>query len=239
MCVTAVLGQGERSVSHILADFKAGKAEFRMLLHQEMVYPSRALENKVEGKVGYVIHVSEEGEVTFGKKIFSVSPALDREAKRLISMTLFEPASMDGIRMASTKQVVVRFNIDHYEKHKAMRTAEPPIPTDSLDFVYQGNLSTEVKPIIPAGFKDLNHYIYSELKYPKSAYANNMSGITTLEFIVEKSGSLTNFSPVKYLGGGCYEEAKRVLRSLSWKPATVNGDPVRTMMTQKVVFKLD
>jgi len=59
-----------------------------------------------------------------------------------------------------------------------------------------------------------------------------------MEFVIEKSGSITNIEAVKPLGGGCGEEAYRLVSGLQWRPAVKNGRSVRTLMRVDIEFRL-
>ncbi len=84
------------------------------------------------------------------------------------------------------------------------------------------------------------HYIAKTLVYPMSAENNNVEGKVTLQFIVEKDGSVSNisFSGLLY-GYGLEEEGIRVLKeSEKWIPATIEGKPVRSYFHLPISFKL-
>ncbi|MEM9983424.1 MAG: energy transducer TonB [Bacteroidota bacterium] len=51
------------------------------------------------------------------------------------------------------------------------------------------------------------------IKYPKEAKKQNIQGQVLLQFVVNKDGSIEQIKVVKGIGGGCDEEAVRVLES--------------------------
>jgi protein TonB len=58
--------------------------------------------------------------------------------------------------------------------------------------------------------------------------------------VIDKSGNVTNVKAVKGIGGGCDEEAERVIReSKKWTPAKQRGKTVKVRMNIPIVFKLD
>jgi len=60
-----------------------------------------------------------------------------------------------------------------------------------------------------------------------------------VQFVVEKSGEITEVQVLKGIGAGCDEEAVRVCRMMPrWKPGRQNGKPVRVKMVIPFVFKL-
>ena len=82
-------------------------------------------------------------------------------------------------------------------------------------------------------------YVGKNIKYPKQAKRMGIEGRVFLNFVVEKDGSITDIKVMRKLGGGCDEEAIRVLKKApKWNPAKQRGRAVRVNMTIPVLFKL-
>ena len=108
---------------------------------------------------------------------------------------------------------------------------------------YEGKLydlaNVELAPEFQGGQSALGKYLGSRLRYPAGARQNKIQGKVYIGFIVEKNGSLVDFRVVKGIGGGCDEEAIRVLRSSpSWRPGMASGKPVRTSYVLPITFQL-
>lgn len=89
------------------------------------------------------------------------------------------------------------------------------------------------------GFKAFYAYVGETLEYPKSAARLNISGRVYLQFVVEKDGTLTDIVVARGIGGGCDEEAVRVLSEApAWNPGKQRGKPVRQRMVIPVRFVL-
>ena len=89
------------------------------------------------------------------------------------------------------------------------------------------------------GLSAFYEFIGKNLKYPRLARQLDIEGKVTLTFIIERDGSLSDIEVIKGIGGGCDEEAVRVLAmSPKWNPGKQRGVPVRVRMTLPVVFKL-
>ncbi len=83
-------------------------------------------------------------------------------------------------------------------------------------------------------------YIYSNIKYPKVAKLNKIEGRVILQFIINVDGSISNTKVLREIGGGCGDEAARVVNSMpKWTPGKQRGQPVRVQYTLPVKFKLD
>ncbi len=99
--------------------------------------------------------------------------------------------------------------------------------------------SVEEQPEFPGGVAKLLEYVQKNLKYPMMARESDIQGRVFVGFIVEKDGSITNVQVLRGIGGGCDEEAVRVVQSLpKFKPGKQRGNPVRVQYTLPIVFKL-
>jgi protein TonB len=85
----------------------------------------------------------------------------------------------------------------------------------------------------------LDNYLQKNMKYPPVARENNITGRVIVSFVVEKNGDLSDVKVLRGIGGGCDEEAVRVLKaSPAWKPSTQNGRSVRCTFTMPIFFQL-
>lgn len=235
------IAQIEKSIGKIEADFKGGKPEFNQLLMKEMVYPETLLLENKAAKIGFEVLVHENEKTEIIRQLFSADEAFNKEARRLVEMTQFLPAAQDGIPMPSTKQVVIKFKPKKYHKYIEERGYDYPPnfeKNSNLRVYYPDEVDRTPIPKIPEPYNDLSQYIYSHLKYPPHALKMNITGKAILEFVVEPSGNITNVYPIHYLGGGCFEEARRVLGEITWYPAIKNGKPTRCEMSHTVYFTL-
>jgi protein TonB len=98
----------------------------------------------------------------------------------------------------------------------------------------------ENQPEPEGGMTAFYKFIGENLKYPNLARRNNIEGRVFVKFVVEKDGSLTDVQVLKGIGGGCDEEAVRVIKlAPKWKPGKQRGRPVRVQMILPIVFKLE
>lgn len=100
-------------------------------------------------------------------------------------------------------------------------------------------LSVEENPEFPGGNAKLLEYVQKNLKYPMMARESDIQGKVYVGFVVEKDGSISNVRVLRGIGGGCDEEAVRVVQTLpKFKPGKQRGNPVRVQYTLPIVFKL-
>ena len=100
-------------------------------------------------------------------------------------------------------------------------------------------LVVEEQPQFPYGEDSLYNFIYSNLRYPQSAMKYGLEGRVFITFVVEKDGSLTNIKVLRDIGGGCGQEAKRVVEMMpKWIPGKHQGKPVRVQYNLPIKFEL-
>ena len=99
--------------------------------------------------------------------------------------------------------------------------------------------SVDVLPEFPGGLETWSNYLQGNLKYPKLAKDNKVTGRVIVSFIVEKDGSLSEIKVLRGLGAGLDEEAVRVLKaSPKWRPGIQDGKAVRVAYTMPIFFQL-
>jgi len=80
----------------------------------------------------------------------------------------------------------------------------------------------------------------NQLIYPTEAHQNGIEGIVVINFIVEKDGTISNSNILRDIGGGCGEEALRIVKLMpNWMPGKdENSNKVRVRLNFPVVFEL-
>ena len=97
----------------------------------------------------------------------------------------------------------------------------------------------EEMPDFPGGMQKLADYLAKNIKYPQMARESGIQGRVFINFVIEPDGSVSNIKVLRSLGGGCDEEAVRVVKSMpKWKPGKQRGKPVRVSYNLPVNFKL-
>ena len=71
------------------------------------------------------------------------------------------------------------------------------------------------------------------------ARENGIEGTVYIEFVIGKDGSVIGAGVKRGIGGGCNEEALRVVNAMpNWKPGRQQGNPVKVKYTLPVKFRL-
>ena len=89
------------------------------------------------------------------------------------------------------------------------------------------------------GMAGLMQFLSKNIKYPTIAQENGTQGRVTVQFVVNKDGSIVDAKVLRGVDPYLDKEALRVINSMpKWKPGMQRGKPVRVKYTVPVTFKL-
>ncbi len=112
----------------------------------------------------------------------------------------------------------------------------PPPPQQKFEYVEEEPeeffIIVEQMPELIGGLEALQ----KEIKYPERALRANIQGRVFVQFIVNERGEVENPVIVRGIGGGCDEEAIRVVSKAKFNPGMQRGRPVRVQYNLPVVF---
>ena len=124
-----------------------------------------------------------------------------------------------------------------------------PVPDTLKEYVFEPKededrpgvyIVVEQMPEFPEGDKGFHQFIADNVKYPAEAKEKGISGRVIVNFIVEPDGSVSDIRVLRGIGGGCDEEAVRVVESMpKFKPGMQNGETVRVSYLIPINFKLE
>ncbi len=214
-----------------------GVNELNRILYEQTNYPISAINQKTDGKVIIKFTCSEKGEIINYSIASSTDTLFNIEAIKIFRLLQWNPGFKNKKAVACDYAIEIPFSYKKYKKQlkkkKKMETFNTP--EDSTFTIYQKAEST---PVYLHGNDSLGKFVVSSLEYPHEALLKNIEGVVKLGFVVEKNGSISNINVLKQLGGGCQEEAVRILSETIWKPAIKNGKRVRFQMEYSFYFQL-
>ena len=89
------------------------------------------------------------------------------------------------------------------------------------------------------GMAGLMQFLSKNIKYPTIAQENGTQGRVTVQFVVNKDGSIVDAKVLRGVDPYLDKEALRVVNSMpKWKPGMQRGKPVRVKYTVPVMFRL-
>ncbi len=102
-----------------------------------------------------------------------------------------------------------------------------------------GFVPVEHMASFPGGMQEWQRFLRKNIKYPRFAQRNHIEGKVHLSFYVDATGNISDIRVTRGIGGGCDEEAVRVLKnSPQWNPGLQRGVPVKSPMSIFIYFKL-
>ncbi len=78
--------------------------------------------------------------------------------------------------------------------------------------------------------------LQEKVRYPELAVRANIQGRVVVQFIINERGEVENPQVVRGIGGGCDEEAVRVVKQARFTPGMQRGRPVRVQYSVPVTF---
>ncbi len=112
----------------------------------------------------------------------------------------------------------------------------PPPPSEDEEEEEEPEIFVIVEqmPELIGGYNSL----YENLKYPEIARKAGVEGRVVVSFVVDEQGNPTNATVTRPIGGGCDQEALRVVREAKFTPGKQRGKPVKVSMSLPITFKL-
>lgn len=106
---------------------------------------------------------------------------------------------------------------------------EPPEEEEEDFFV-----AVEQMPQLKGGLGGLQ----KQINYPEMAKRAGIEGRVIIQFIVNENGKVENPRVIRGIGGGCDEEALRVVKQAEFQPGRQRGRPVRVQYSLPITFRL-
>lgn len=98
----------------------------------------------------------------------------------------------------------------------------------------------EDQPQFPGGEEARQRFLEENLRYPQMAREAGIQGTVFVTFVVETDGSVTDVQILRGIGGGCDQEAVRVVEMMPrWEPGRQRGQPVRVQFNMPIRFRLN
>lgn len=99
--------------------------------------------------------------------------------------------------------------------------------------------SVENMPKFPGGMKAFQQYLNKNLKYPEKAKKEKIEGVVVVQFIVEKTGVISNPRIARHLENSLDSAAYNVIKNMpSWIPGSDFGTLVRCKYSLPIAFKI-
>jgi len=102
----------------------------------------------------------------------------------------------------------------------------------SNERIHKTRVYSEIMPSFPGGDKKMFDFIRENIEYPALAIKKGITGRVFVVFTVDTVGNIVNPKILRSIGGGCDEEALRILSLMpKWTPGYQDGKAVEVSFT--------
>src|SRR5680860_96647 len=127
------------------------------------------------------------------------------------------------------EEIEVNFDVDVQEETVIKEVVIEDAPVEEkADEIFD---VVETMPTPVGGMEAWHEYLQDNLKYPTQARRMGIEGTVYVVFVVNTDGSIQDVEILRGIGGGCDDEALRVVKNApNWEPGKQRGRPVRVKM---------
>ena len=142
-----------------------------------------------------------------------------------------------GLATAMTLAACNSVDLSIDSNNNVIENAETPfVPVEDEVYAEKGFFDELVHAECPKE----NESILASSRYPMSAVYAGVVGTIYVSFIVEEDGSISNVTAKESVYPDLTKEAVRVVQNMEkWKPAMLNGTPVRSKFHVPILFRYD
>ena len=216
-----------------MPEFPGGDEALRKFIADNVKYPAVATQKGIQGKVFINFVVTKTGNVTNAKVARGVDESLDQEAIRVVNLLpTWKPGKQKGQNVDVSYTIPINFVLEP-SKISSEKFKEANNPSDKVF------MEVEIMPEFPGGDEALRNFIASNVKYPAEAQKNGIQGKVFINFVVTKTGNVTNAKVVRGVDASLDQEAIRVVNLLpTWTPGKQKGENVSVSYTLPINFVL-
>jgi len=140
-------------------------------------------------------------------------------------------ATQDDLSSKSNTEVPTE-EVEVEIKDEGPKVIETPVQAEIFTVV-------EEQPGYPGGDDSRIKFLQDNIHYPDEARELGIQGKVFVTFVIEVDGSITDVRVLRGIGGGCDEEAIRVVKAMPrWVPGKQRGVPVRVQFNLPIKFTL-
>ena len=226
-------------------EFKGGYDAMQKFLRDKMNYPSLAQQSGIQGTVFVQFVVEKTGVISRIKILRGIGGGCDEEAIRVVKeMPAWTPGKQNGQVVPVMFQIPVKFQLTKIATAPTTATAIQDHLNDRKPIIDKNGdkvlLVVEHNPEFPGGYQGMQTFLRNKIMYPTLAQQSGIHGTVFVQFIVTKTGKISNVRILRGIGGGCDEEAVRVVKEMpKWIPGRQNGEAVSVMFQIPVKFQLN
>lgn len=131
------------------------------------------------------------------------------------------------------EELELDMEVDQYTEIEFIESAVEEVVEEEIFTI------VEDMPSFPGGEEALFKYLGQNIKYPQIAKEAGITGRVFVNFVIDKQGNVTDVKVLRGIGGGCDEEAVRVVKNMpKWSAGKQRGKPVKVSYNLPIKFSL-
>ena len=188
-----------------------------------------------DAKGGFTLNFEQGKELAIsfvGFKTIVCTPKMYGKVKANEPLFLFLPKETNVLGEVTVLKDELPLNEPNpTNKPKAVFT-----PRDTSEKVF---MVVEQQPEFKGGVSEMYNFLGRNIKYPAAASRANVEGKVFVQFVIGKSGEISDIKILKGLGFGCDAEAVRVVSLMpAWIPAQQSGQTVAMLYNLPISFMI-
>lgn len=204
------------------------------LSYESTSLDSKTVGWKVDGNGGYFFYLQKGKPVSIKVPRFSINRSLSSD---MVDDSGVYEIVCKKTRTETHKASNVKSDSESLSQPAViLNDVEPSIKETDDNTIYD---KVEVAASYPGGLNALQKALSSRLVYPEDAIQRGEVGTVIVEFVVEKDGTLSNFTILRHATTILDSEALRVVQTLEkFMPAIKGGNVVRSKYRLPVNFRI-
>lgn len=162
---------------------------------------------------------------------------MEQKAKFTAPVVTMDTTEVVEISQDDLNQTTVNVNVS---------TEEIVVEEDGSEGIIEEVISTPVftvveeMPTFPGGDESRVRFLTENIKYPQMAKESGIQGTVYVTFVIDERGRVADVKVLRGIGGGCDEEAIRVVKMMPpWNAGKQSGKPVRVQFNMPIKFTLN
>lgn len=227
-------------------EYPGGNQALMKFINENVRYPEAAHKAGTQGRVIVQFIVGKDGAISNIQIAKSVSPELDAEAIRVISiMPAWIPGKQKGEAVRVKFTVPVMFKLSGGPAAQEIKDSKL---SEVVVVGYGGEEGpapvvfevVEQMPKFPGGIDGIMQYLARTIKYPVVAQESKTEGRVIVQMVINKEGQVTSTRVIKSVSPELDAEAIRVVSSMpKWEPGMQRGQTVNVRYTLPITFRLE
>ncbi|WP_209319745.1 M56 family metallopeptidase [Ancylomarina longa] len=238
------------TISDEMSEYPGGVVALQNFIAKNIIYPKKAEDENIEGRVFVSFVVNKLGKVTNEHIVKGDHTCLNKEALRVISTV---PNWKHGKRKGNPVNVAYTISVNFNLKNLLDSPVVAPQPLfkrikNASDYLLEDKLKLQTQksfyiieqmPKFTGGIKGFRRYVASHIKYPILAVEQGYQGQIFVNFLVNNDGRVTHAKIIKGANVELNREALRVINNMpKWIPGKQNDKNVAVSYIIPIRFSL-